>query len=403
MSAATPKGASAATPQGVSAATLQGASAATPQGVSAATRIGVLGGGQLGQMLGLAAIPLGLECVFYDPAPDAPARVAGRHVCAAWNDREALARFAESVDVITFEFENVPTASLAFLASLRPVRPGVRSLELTCDRIREKEFLRDAGVPVQPFASVDSQADLDLALATVGPHGVLKTRTLGYDGKGQRVVRTATELAPAWNDLGCRPCIYEAFVPFDREVSVIATRALDGSTVVYPIVENLHTHGILFRSIAPARIPDALAAAATRHARSVLEGLRHVGTLALEMFVADNTLVANEIAPRVHNSGHWTMQGARTSQFENHMRAVAGLPLGDAGVHGYAAMVNLIGGVPAVAEVLALPGASAQYYGKSPRPGRKVAHMNVVASTREELLARLEPLEALARRVNMLA
>jgi 5-(carboxyamino)imidazole ribonucleotide synthase len=371
--------------------------------VSAATRIGVLGGGQLGQMLGLSAIPLGIECVFYDPSPDAPARVAGQHVCAAWDDREALARFAESVDVITFEFENVPTASLSFLASLRPVRPGVRSLELTCDRIREKEFLRDAGVPVQPFAAVASEADLDLALATVGPHGVLKTRTLGYDGKGQRVVRAAAELAPAWDGLGRRPCIYEAFVPFDREISVVATRALDGSTAVYPVVENLHTQGILFRSLAPARVPGPLAESATHHARSVLEGLGHVGTLALEMFVADQTLVANEIAPRVHNSGHWTIQGARTSQFENHMRAIAGLPLGDAGAHGHAAMVNLIGGVPETDEVLALPGASAQFYGKAPRPGRKVAHMNVVADSREQLLARLAPLESIAHRVNRLA
>jgi 5-(carboxyamino)imidazole ribonucleotide synthase len=371
--------------------------------VSTATRIGVLGGGQLGQMLGLAAIPLGMECVFYDPSPDAPARVAGRHVCAAWDDRDALARFAESVDVITFEFENVPTASLAFLAGVRPVRPGVRSLELTCDRIREKEFLRDAGVPVQPFAAVATAADLDLALATVGPHGVLKTRTLGYDGKGQRVVRAAAELAPAWAELGQRPCIYEAFVPFDREISVVATRALDGTTAVYPIVENLHTQGILFRSIAPARVPESLAAAATRHARSVLEGLGHVGTLALEMFVADHALVANEIAPRVHNSGHWTIQGARTSQFENHMRAVAGLPLGDPGAHAFSAMVNLIGGVPEAGEVLAIPGASAQFYGKAPRPGRKVAHMNVVAASREELLARLDPIESIARRVNRLA
>jgi 5-(carboxyamino)imidazole ribonucleotide synthase len=354
-------------------------------------------------MLGLAAIPLGIECVFYDPSPDAPARVAGRHVCAAWDDRDALARFAESVDVITFEFENVPTASLAFLAGVRPVRPGVRSLELTCDRIREKEFLRDAGVPVQPFAAVATAADLDLALATVGPHGVLKTRTLGYDGKGQRVVRAAAELAPAWAELGQRPCIYEAFVPFDREISVVATRALDGTTAVYPIVENLHTQGILFRSIAPARVPESLAAAATRHARSVLEGLGHVGTLALEMFVADHALVANEIAPRVHNSGHWTIQGARTSQFENHMRAVAGLPLGDPGAHAFSAMVNLIGGVPEAGEVLAIPGASAQFYGKAPRPGRKVAHMNVVAASREELLARLDPIESIARRVNRLA
>ena len=371
--------------------------------MSSARRIGVLGGGQLGQMLGLSAIPLGIECVFYDPAPDAPARVAGRHVCAAWDDRDALARFAADVDVITFEFENVPAASLAFLAREKPVRPGVRSLELTSDRIKEKEFLRSAGVPVQPFANISSDADLDLALATVGGHGVLKTRTLGYDGKGQRVVRTAAELAPAWAELGRAPCIYEAFVPFDREVSVVATRALDGTTAVYPIVENLHTQGILFRSIAPARVSDALAAAATRHAVSVLNALDHVGTLALEMFVADGALVANEVAPRVHNSGHWTIQGARTSQFENHIRAVAGLPLGDAGAPEFAAMVNLIGGVPDTAEILAVPGASAQLYGKTPRPGRKVAHMNVVAPTREELLARLERLEALARRVNRLA
>jgi len=368
-----------------------------------ATKIGVLGGGQLGQMLGLSAIPLGIECVFYDPSPDAPARVAGRHICAAWSDREALAEFAASVDAITFEFENVPAASLAFLAERKPVFPGVRSLELTSDRIREKEFLRAAGVPVQPFAAVTVRAELELALATVGTHGVLKTRTLGYDGKGQRVVRAAAELAPAWAELGQRPCIYEAFVPFDREISVVATRALDGTTAVYPIVENLHTQGILFRSIAPARVPESLAAAATRHARSVLEGLGHVGTLALEMFVADHALVANEIAPRVHNSGHWTIQGARTSQFENHMRAVAGLPLGDPGAHAFSAMVNLIGGVPEAGEVLAIPGASAQFYGKAPRPGRKVAHMNVVAASREELLARLDPIESIARRVNRLA
>ena len=368
-----------------------------------AARIGVLGGGQLGQMLGLSAIPLGIECVFYDPSPDAPARVAGRHICAAWSDREALAEFAASVDAITFEFENVPAASLAYLAERKPVFPGVRALELTCDRIREKECLRAAGVPMQPFSAVTVRSELVLALATVGTHGVLKTRTLGYDGKGQRVVHSADELARAWDSLDHAPSIYEAFVPFDREVSVVATRAANGEIAAYPVVENLHTQGILFRSIAPARVSDALAAAATRHARSVLEGLGHVGTLALEMFVADDTLVANEIAPRVHNSGHWTIQGARTSQFENHMRAVAGLPLGDAGAHGFAAMVNLIGGVPTAADVLSLAGASAQFYGKSPRPGRKVAHMNVVASTREQLLARLEPLESLARRVNRLA
>ncbi len=371
--------------------------------MSPATRIGVLGGGQLGRMLGLAAIPLGIECSFYDPAADAPAGIAGRHVRAAWDDRDALARFAESVDVVTFEFENVPAQSLAFLASLRPVRPGVRSLERTCDRIREKEFLRDAGVPVQPFAPIASDADLDLALATVGGHGVLKTRSLGYDGKGQRVIRSADELAPAWNALGRAPCIYEAFVPFDREVSVVATRATDGSVAVYPVVENLHTQGILFRSVAPATLPEGLAERAAAHARAVLAGLDHVGTLALEMFLADGALVANEIAPRVHNSGHWTIRGARTSQFENHVRAVAGLPLGDTGAPEPAAMVNLIGGLPDTAEVLAIPGASLELYGKAPRPGRKVAHIEVVAPTNAELGVRLARVEEIARRVNRLA
>ncbi|MFM7052041.1 MAG: 5-(carboxyamino)imidazole ribonucleotide synthase [Planctomycetota bacterium] len=368
-----------------------------------ARRIGVLGGGQLGQMLGLAAIPLGLECVFYDPAPLSPARMVGRHACASWSDREALARFADAVDVVTFEFENVPAESLAFLAERRPVRPGVKSLELTCDRVREKEFLRSAGVPVQPFAAVAGDADLDLALATVGAHGVLKTRTLGYDGKGQRVVKSADELRGAWESLGRAPCIYEAFVPFDREVSVVATRALDGSIAAYPVVENLHARGILFRSVAPARVSDALASAALGHARRVLEGLGHVGTLALEMFVADGTLVANEIAPRVHNSGHWTIRGARTSQFENHMRAVAGLPLGDTAMDGHAAMVNLIGGLPETREILAIRGASAQLYGKEPRDGRKVGHINLVARSHAELEAPLAEAEALARRVNRLS
>jgi 5-(carboxyamino)imidazole ribonucleotide synthase len=368
-----------------------------------ATKIGVLGGGQLGQMLGLAAIPLGIECVFYDPSPDAPARVAGRHISAAWSDREALAEFAASVDAITFEFENVPAASLAFLAERKPVYPGVRSLELTCDRIREKEFLRSAGVPVQPFAAITVRSELELALATVGTHGVLKTRTLGYDGKGQRVVHSADELARAWDSLDHAPCIYEAFVPFDREVSVVATRALDGTVAVYPVVENLHTKGILFRSIAPARIAPELARQAESHGRRVLEALGHVGTLALEMFVADGALIANEVAPRVHNSGHWTIQGARTSQFENHIRAVAGLPLGDAGAPEPAAMVNLVGGVPDTREILAIPGASAHLYGKSPRPGRKVGHINIVAPDAAELARRLEAAEALAHRVNRLA
>lgn len=366
-------------------------------------KIGILGGGQLGQMLGLAAIPLDLECVFYDPAPDAPARVAGRHVCAAWEDLDALARFADEVDVVTFEFENVPTKSLAAVAARRSVHPGLRSLELTCDRIREKEFLRDAGVPVQPFAAVSTTADMDLALAAVGTHGVLKTRSLGYDGKGQRVVRSAAELAPAWDALGRAPSIYEAFVPFDREVSVVATRGADGACVVYPVVENLHTQGILFRSIAPAPISDLLAHAAERYARQVLEGLGHIGTLALELFVADGTIIANEIAPRVHNSGHWTIQGARTSQFENHMRAVAGLPLGDTGAPEPAAMINLIGGLPPLSEILAIPGTNAQFYGKAPRAGRKVGHVNVVAPTRELLAMRLADLEHVARIHNRLA
>ncbi len=370
--------------------------------MSGPRRIGILGGGQLGQMLGLSAIPLGIECVFYDPAPDAPARIAGRHVCAAWDDRDALARFAADVDVITFEFENVPAASLAFLAREKAVRPGLRSLELTSDRIHEKEFLRSSGVPIQPFAQIENVRDIDLALATVGGHGVLKTRTLGYDGKGQRVVEKSNGLAKAWAELEQKPCIYEAYVPFEREISVIATRALDGSTAVYPIVENRHMWGILFCSIAPARISDALAQAATQHAKDVLERLGHVGTLALEMFVADGTLIANEIAPRVHNSGHWTIQGARTSQFENHIRAVAGLPLGDPGAPEFAAMVNLIGGIPDTEQILAIPGASAQFYGKSPRPGRKVGHMNLVAPSRKELLARLEKLETVAYRVNRL-
>lgn len=365
--------------------------------------IGVLGGGQLGQMIGLAAIPLGIECVFYDPAPDAPARVAGRHVAAAWDDREALARFAELVDVVTFEFENVPADSLAFLAARRPVRPGLRSLEKTSDRVVEKEFLRDSGVPVQPFAPVGSLAELDLALAAVGPHGVLKTRRLGYDGKGQRVVRAAAELAPAWDALGRAPAIYEAFVPFDREISVVATRGLDGAIEVHPPVENLHVEGILFRSRVPARVPAAVAAEAERHVRRVLEALDHVGTLALETFVADGTIIANEIAPRVHNSGHWTIEGAATSQFENHVRAVAGLPLGDASARGPSAMVNLVGGLPEVAEILAVRGASAHFYGKKPRDGRKVGHVGLVARDDAALEAPLAALEAIARRVNRLA
>ena len=357
----------------------------------------VLGGGQLGRMLGLAAIPLGVRCRFLDPVAGAPAEAVGPLVVGPLGDPDALAAVAAGADVVTYEWEGVPAEGARELARRVPVRPAWPALAVAQDRLAEKTAFRRLGIGVAEFAAIDSLADLDAALATIGAPAVLKTRQGGYDGKGQFVLRDVTDADAAFAALGGVPLILEAMVPFDREVSIIAARGLDGAVRCFPLVDNTHRDGILRVSRAPApRVDDALQAAGEAIAQKLLDDLDYIGVLTVELFEVDGTLLANEIAPRVHNSGHWTIEGAETSQFEQHLRAVLGWPLGSPAVRGHAAMLNAIGELPPRAEVLAVPGARFHDYGKTPRPGRKVGHVTVVAGTADALDARLDALLAIA-------
>ncbi len=359
-------------------------------------RIGVLGGGQLGLMLAEAGEPLGFEFRFLEPSEESPAGRRRAQVRAAFDDLAAIDRFAEGLDVATFEFENVGPAALERLAARVPIRPGPASLEMKHDRLVEKRFLLDCGIAVPRFASIERATDLAAASEEVGAPAILKTRRFGYDGKGQVLVERVEDLDGAWHSLGDRPCILEEKVDFVREVSVLVVRGLDGTCRHWPIAENLHRSGILRRTLAPAPgAPDV--STANRWAESLAERLGHVGVLALELFERrDGSLLANEFAPRVHNSGHWTIEGARTSQFENHVRAIVGLPLGDTAALGHAAMVNLIGRCPETPKMLAVPGARLHLYGKQPREGRKLGHATVVAASFEGAAAAAERLLALA-------
>jgi 5-(carboxyamino)imidazole ribonucleotide synthase len=359
------------------------------------TTLGVLGGGQLGRMLALAGAPLGLRFRFLDPSPAAPARHLGDFVDGAYEDPEALRRFVQGLDLVTYEFENVPVETARFLGQRVPVFPPPAALEAAQDRLAEKTLFRRLGIPTPAFVPVGSKAELKDAVADVGVPAVLKTRRFGYDGKGQVVLRHAEDADRAWDSLGGVPLILESFVPFDREVSVLAVRGRDGQTALYPLVENRHAGGILRLSQAPAPLlKPTLQAQAEQLAGSILDELGYVGVLAVELFEHDGRLLANEIAPRVHNSGHWTIEGAATSQFANHLRAVLGWPLGDTAVVGHAAMVNLIGSVPLAEAVLRLPGTHLHLYGKAPRPGRKLGHITVTAADRPTLESRLAALQA---------
>jgi 5-(carboxyamino)imidazole ribonucleotide synthase len=358
--------------------------------------VAVLGGGQLGRMLGLAGIPLGVEFRFLDPSPGAPAAAVGALVTGALDDEAALAETARGADVVTYEWEGVPAGSARLLARHVPVRPGDTSLEVSQDRLVEKERFRAIGIPTAEFAPVDSRDELVTAIERVGLPAVLKTRRGGYDGKGQRVLRTARDVDPAWSELSGSPLILEGFVPFTREVSIIAVRALGGDVACWPVVENVHADGILRVTRAPA--PGVDAAYQTRAealAHRLLTDLDHVGVLAIELFDVDGELLANEFAPRVHNSGHWTIEGADTSQFENHLRAILGWPLGSTAARGVSAMLNCIGTMPDRDTVLAIPGAYLHDYGKAPRAGRKLGHVTVLAddpNTRDE---RIEAVRAI--------
>jgi 5-(carboxyamino)imidazole ribonucleotide synthase len=362
--------------------------------------IGVVGGGQLGRMIALAGIPLGFRFRFLDPNEECPAAAVGELLCGAYDDEVALSQLIDGATAATYEFENVPARAARYLDGHTRLAPPPLSLAVAQDRIAEKDFFRECGVPVQPYRAVSSDADLAQALREIGVPGVLKTRRLGYDGKGQVVLRDERNAGFAWESLDRAPCIYEAFVPFEREVSVVATRARGGSFSAHPLIRNEHREGILRVSVAPD--PDstvALRRAAESHVRAIAERLNHVGTLAVEFFVTSTGLIANEMAPRVHNSGHWTIEGAVTSQFENHLRAVAGLPLGSGEGRGAAAMVNLIGTVPSVADFLSIPGAHVHLYGKEPKPGRKLGHVTVIARDYDELMPRLERLRELVGEV----
>lgn len=341
--------------------------------------IGILGGGQLGRMLALAGVPLGLRFRFLDPSPYAPAGHVGELVVGDFTDPDALARFGKDLDAVTYEFENVPVATARVLAQRTRVYPPVIALETGQDRISEKTLFQKVGIEVPPFRSCASQADVDAAVRDLGLPLVAKTRRMGYDGKGQMVLREAPAAAGCFAALGGTPLIVERLVPFDREVSIIACRAQDGAFVAYPLVQNVHQGGILRTTTVPAPgAPAALQAAAERHARAVADALGYVGAFAIEFFEHQGRLLANEMAPRVHNSGHWTIECAAVSQFENHCRAVAGLPLGETrALYPQCMMVNLIGAIPDAAQVLRIPGAHLHLYGKEPRPGRKVGHITV--------------------------
>jgi 5-(carboxyamino)imidazole ribonucleotide synthase len=359
--------------------------------------VGVLGGGQLGRMLALAGYPLGLRFRTLDPSPEAPAGHVADLVEAAYDDPIALERFADGLAVATYEFENVPDAAARLLESRVPVFPGALALQTAQDRLAEKRLFERLAIPLPGYAAVSSQPDLDAAIGRLGLPAILKTRRLGYDGKGQVVLRSPSEAAAAWDSLGGVPCVLEQMVPLRRELSVLAVRGRDGATACYPLVENRHRDGILRVSVSPAADVGALQARAEAYAARILDHLGYVGLLALELFVddradRDNGLLANEIAPRVHNSGHLTIEGSETSQFENHLRAILGLPLGSTAPRGHSAMVNLVGTVPPSEAILAIPGAHLHLYGKSPRPGRKLGHVTVTADTaakRDELLARV--------------
>ncbi|HZF16563.1 MAG TPA: 5-(carboxyamino)imidazole ribonucleotide synthase [Steroidobacteraceae bacterium] len=353
-------------------------------------KVGIIGAGQLGRMLALAGYPLGIEPLFLDRTNDTPGAQVGESLIGDISDAARIAELGSQVDVVTFDWENVPSRALARVPADK-IRPCARALEVSQDRVHEKTLFRLLEIPTVEFAAVDSRADLDRALADIGLPAVLKTRRLGYDGKGQAVLRKRDDVDAAWRKLEGSPLVVEDFVPFEREVSLIGVRGIGGDIAHYPLVENLHSGGILRYSRAPYR-DAALQRLAERHMREVLRHFDYVGVLAIEFFVVRGRLIANEMAPRVHNSGHWTIEGAATSQFENHLRAITGLGLGATAVRGHAAMINFIGRLPAMAGALAEPDLHFHDYGKTPRPGRKLGHCTLIAPTAARRDARLRAL-----------
>ena len=342
------------------------------------TRIGVFGAGQLGQMLGFAGASLDLTFVFLDPAENPPGAAAGRVIRRSYDDPQGLQQLAAESDIVTYEFENVPLSSVEAVAKCVPVYPPVEALSRAQDRLKEKQLFADLEIPIPEYQVVDSKQHLQEAIRRLGTPLLLKTRHLGYDGKGQYLLHSAADLGPAWRALAGQPLIAEQWVRFDREVSAIGVRSRSGASAAYPLTENRHKGGILLESRAPYD-HGPLTELANKYVDRLLSRLNYVGVLALELFVVKDTLLANEFAPRVHNSGHWTIDGAETSQFTNHLRAILGLPPGTVSATGHTGMINLIGSMPVEPESITAMPAFFHDYGKAPRPGRKLGHVNVVA------------------------
>lgn len=368
----------------------------------AMTTVGILGGGQLARMMALSGAPLGLRFLVLDTVADACAGQFAPMVVGDYTDQVALAEFATRVDVATFDFENVPAESARWLTARVPVFPNPRALATAQDRLAEKTLFREQGIPVPPFSAIDTREQLQAAVAEIGTPCILKTRRLGYDGKGQFRIKSPGDVDAAWGALGAQAAkvglILEGFVAFQRELSVVAVRGRDGEFRAWPLTENWHVDGVLSASLAPAQVDDALHDTALAHARRLAEALDYVGVFALELFCRDGELLANEMAPRVHNSGHWTIEGSETSQFQNHLRAVLGMPLGDTRMVGHACMLNWLGEMPEAAPVLREAGGHWHDYGKSPREGRKVGHTTLRAESPQELAEALRRVgDALAR------
>jgi 5-(carboxyamino)imidazole ribonucleotide synthase len=336
-------------------------------------------------MLGVAGIPLGHAFTFLEPNESAGARAVGDHIVAAYDDLQALRELASVSDVITFEFENASAEALTSVAGDVDVHPSIEALAQTQDRAKEKELFERCGISAAAYRLASGATEISRAVEEIGSPCIVKTRREGYDGKGQWVVRSSADVDAAVTQVGDGPSIVERLIPFQRELSIVAVRSRDGDVRSYPLIENVHHDGILRLSRAPAVVPDDLQSRAEEAVARLLADLGHVGVLTLEMFEHDGELLANEIAPRVHNSGHWTIEGAETSQFENHIRAVTGAPLGETTPVGYSAMVNLIGAVPGTEAVLGVAGAHLHLYDKEPRPGRKLGHITIRKEERADV------------------
>lgn len=347
-------------------------------------------------MLALAGYQLGIEFRFFDPSSGAPVGQIGELVAGEYGDRAALERFLKGVDVVTYEFESIPLPTVEFVAERVKVYPPVEALEIAQDRLLEKKLFEHLGIPTPPFAPVDSLGDLGEAASRIGLPLVLKTRKMGYDGKGQVVIRDQSAVESAWKRLAGVPLLVEKYVAFQHELSVIGVRDPNGREVFYPPVQNVHGDGILRRSTVPApNVTPETSAVAIEYCRRLMDKLQYVGVLALELFSVEGALFANEMAPRVHNSGHWTIEGAETSQFENHLRAVLSLPLGATALRGASVMLNIIGHIPSREKVLSVDGAHLHLYGKAPTEKRKVGHVTLVGRSVADLEARTAVLEAL--------